>query len=116
MFEKKIRLDENFLDYVPVRKVGWDRDEQGKVYLKKEKTRNKLIIKFIDLFNRSHFINIHLDQLGTSAWLLVDGKRDVRRISKMMKMEFSEDSQQLEERLGFFFALLRKNNFIDLTQ
>ncbi len=116
MFEKKIRLEKNFLDYVPVRKVEWERDEQGKVYLKKEKTRNKLMKKIIDLFNRSHFINLHLDQLGTSAWLLIDGKRKVREISEMMKSEFSEDLQQLEERLGFFFVLLKKNNFIDLTQ
>jgi hypothetical protein len=116
MFEKKIRLEGNFLDYVPVRKVEWERDEQGKVYLKKEKTRNKLMKKIIDLFNRSHFINLHLDQLGTSAWLLIDGKRKVREISEMMKAEFSEDLRRLEERLGFFFVLLKKNNFIDLTQ
>ncbi|MFC2154886.1 hypothetical protein ACFLRB_00135 [Acidobacteriota bacterium] len=116
MFEKKIRLEENFLDVVPVRKVEWDHDEQGKVYLKKEKTRNKLMKKIIDLSHKSQFINIHLDQLGTSAWLLVDGKRNVRRISEMMKTEFNEDLRKLEERLGFFFALLKKNNFIDLTQ
>jgi hypothetical protein len=116
MFEKKIRLEENFLDVVPVRKVEWDRDEQGKVYLKKEKTRNKLMKQILDLFNRSHFINIHLDHLGTSAWLLSDGKRNVRRICEMMRAEFGEDLRQLEERLGFFFTLLEKNNFIDLTQ
>ena len=72
--------------------------------------------KAIALFHANQFINIHLDQLGTSAWLLIDGKRTIRRISEKMKTEFGEDLQQLDERLGFFFSLLKKNNFIDLTQ
>jgi len=111
-----MRLDENFLDFVPVRKVEWDRDEAGKVFLKKEKTGSRFMKKVIDLFHMNPFIYIHLDRLGTSAWLLSDGSRDIRRISEKMKVEFGEDLPQLDERLGFFFSLMKKNDFIELTQ
>lgn len=113
MFEKKVRIEDNFLDYVPVRKVEWEREENGKVYLIKEKSKNKLMKKIIDLFNKSQFFNIHLDKLGTSAWLLIDGKRSVYEINEKMKEEFGEDLYQAEQRLCLFFTLLKKNKFVD---
>lgn len=113
MFEKKVKIEDNFLDYVPVRKVDWKLNENGKVYLIKEKTKNKLLKKIIDLFNKSQFFNIHLDQLGTSAWLLVDGKRNVYEINEKMKEEFVDDLYQPEQRLCYFFSILKKNKFVD---
>jgi hypothetical protein len=113
MFEKKVKIANNFLDYIPVRKVDWGRGKKAKVYLLKEKTKNKSMNKLIDLLNMNRHVKIYLDELGASAWLLIDGKRNVHEISEQMKVDFGEDLTQAQQRVIFFFVLLKKNKFID---
>jgi hypothetical protein len=115
MSDKKTGPADNFLDYIPVRKIEWQQDENGRVYLIKEKTRNKLLKKIIDFFNKSQFFRIHLDRIGSSAWLLIDGKRSIYDIHREMKAEFGEEFHQSEQRLCFFFAMLKKNKFLDFN-
>lgn len=104
---------ENFLDYIPVKKIEWAQDDSGKVYLIKERTQNKFVKKMIEWFNRSPVFYIHLDEYGTVAWLAIDGKRTINDISLIMKGEFGEKMVQAEERLSHFIGMLKKNNFID---
>lgn len=110
MTQKKTK--ENYLDRIPVKNIDWEKDEQGKVYLVKEKTRNKLLKKIIDLFDRRQFFYIHLDDLGTAAWLLCDGRRSIFEISRQMQTEKGETFNQAEIRVAQFFAMLNKNKFI----
>ncbi len=113
MADTKTGTVDNFLDYIPVRKIEWQQDEKGRVYLIKEKTRNKLLKKIIDFFGKSRFFRIHLDRIGSCAWLLTDGKRSIYDIHREMKAEFGEELHQSEQRLCFFFAMLQKNKFLD---
>ena len=115
MFKKRVKIEDNFLDFIPVRKVDWEQDEKGKVCLLNEKTKNKFIKKIIGLFNKSQHIHIHLDELGTSAWLLIDGKRTVQKINEKMKGEFGEELTHSQQRLVYFFVLLKKNKFIGFS-
>ena len=71
--------------------------------------------KIIALFNKSQYINIHLDELGTSAWLKIDGKRNVHEINEKMKAEFGDELTQVQQRNVFFFNLLKNNKFIDFS-
>lgn len=115
VFVAKIAMkrEKNFLDYVPVRNIEWAQDDDGKVYLIREKTKNKFIKKLIDRFNRSQFVYLHLDELGTAAWLAINGKRTVREICEAMNEPFGEKLEQAEHRLSYFMGMLKKNNFID---
>jgi len=108
-----MKKEENFLDYIPVKNIEWAQDDEGRVFLTKERTKNKLLRKMIDWFNRSQVIYIHLDEQGTAAWLAIDGQRTVEKICRVMEEQFGEKMVQPEERLSFFMGMLKRNNFID---
>ncbi len=105
----------NFLDYIPVKNIDWKQDEEGKVYLIKERTKNKLLKKLIDRFKRDQYFYIHLDDLGTAAWLAIDDKRTVLQISQILETQFSdggEQFEQAEQRVSHFMGMMKRNEFI----
>ncbi len=104
---------ENFFEHIPVRNIEWDKDEKERVYLIKEKSKKKFMKKIIWFFNKSQVFKIHLDELGTSAWLLIDGKRNVYEIIQEMKKNHEGKFDQAEQRVSNFFILLKKNKFVD---
>lgn len=106
--------EKNFLDYIPVRNIDWKKDEEGTVYLVKERTKNKLLKKLIDWFKRDQYFYIHLDDLGTAAWLAIDGKRTVLQISHVMRTQLGDDVVQIEQRVSHFMGMMKRNEFIKL--
>jgi len=108
----KMEKKDNFLDYVPVRNCPWDKDGQGHVYLIKEKTKKKLLKKFIGWIGRSQDFHIHLDELGSAAWLAADGRRTILAISETLKQDGSGTIKQFEPRLAKFFAMLARDGFV----
>jgi len=103
---------DNFLDYVPVQNCPWGTDEKGKVYLIKEKSKNKLLKKIISVLGRKQDFHIHLDELGTAAWLEADGKKTILEIGTALKPVFGEKIAPAEQRLARFFAMLARDLFV----
>jgi hypothetical protein len=103
---------DNILDYVPVQNCQWGTDEKGKVYLIREKTKNKLLKKIIGWLGRSQDFHIHLDELGSAAWLQADGQRTILAISLTLKQAFAEKVEPAETRLAHFFVLLARDHFV----
>ena len=103
---------DNILEYVPVQNCPWGTDDKGHVYLIKEKTKNRLLKKIIGWLGRSQDFHIHLDELGSAAWLQADGERTVLAISSVLKNEFAEKIEPAETRLAHFFALLVRDRFV----
>ncbi|HOW45981.1 MAG TPA: PqqD family protein [Candidatus Aminicenantes bacterium] len=103
---------DNFLDYVPLRNCPFGTDDKGRVYLVKEKTKSKLLKKIILALGRSQEFHIHLDELGTAAWLAVDGRRTILEIAAGLKSAAGGAVDQAEPRLAKFFAMLARDGFI----
>lgn len=95
-----------------MRNIDWKQDDEGEVYLIKERTRNRLLKKLIDWFHRDQFFYIHLDDHGTAAWLAIDGERTVSEIIAIMKERFGEDLDQADQRVSHFMGMLKRNDFI----
>ncbi len=108
----KMGNKDNFLEYVPIQNCPWDRDKDGKVFLIKEKTRNKLLKKVIGWLGRSQDFHIHLDELGSAAWLAADGRRTILQIVAGMTSPDGAVIEQAEGRLAKFFALLARDGFV----
>jgi hypothetical protein len=104
--------EDNILDYVPVQNCPWGTDEKGNVYLIKEKTKNKFLKKIISALRRSQEFHIHLDELGSAAWLAADGRRRILDITAVMKSASGAGIEQAEGRLARFFALLVRDGFV----
>jgi hypothetical protein len=103
---------DNILDYVPVQNCQWGTDDKGKVYLIKEKSKNKLLKKIIGWLGRSQDFHIHLDELGSAAWLQADGQRTILAIGLILKQTFAEKIEPAETRLARFFAVLARDHFV----
>lgn len=103
---------DNILEYVPVQNCPWDRDEKGRVFLIKEKTKNKLLKKIIGWLGRNQDFHIHLDDLGSAAWLESDGQRTILQIAAILKQTFAARIEPAEPRLARFFAMLARDGFV----
>ena len=105
---------DNFLDFVPDRIIDWDfeKDRKDKVYLIKERTKSKILKRIISALGRDQFFHIHLDEFGSYAWLSIDGKKTIGEIVLLMKERFKDKIEPAEQRVSYFFGMLKKNDFI----
>lgn len=112
---KKNVAQENFLEKIPVHKEGinWSSDSEGKVTLEME---NKGIANRIaqKLIKKPKISYIHLDENGSFIWPLIDGKRDVFEIGKLVEEHFGEKANPLYERLSQYIRTLEKYGFIEI--
>jgi len=117
MKKKKIVIPENYLEKIPVKtsSIDWSTDDKGIVTLKIENTgwANRLA-QFI-LF-RPKFSYVHLDKNGSFVWPLIDGKKSITEIGKLVDAEFGEEAHPLYERLAQFFRVLDSYHFIHWTE
>jgi hypothetical protein len=103
---------DNILDYVPVQNCQWDMDGKGHVFLIKEKTKNKLLKKIIGWLGRCQDFHIHLDELGSAAWLQADGQRTILEIGVILRQTLAAKIEPAETRLAQFFAMLARDRFV----
>lgn len=111
---KKNIKDENYLEKKPVCKEGlnWSKDESGNVTLEMENkgVANRIMQKLIKKPKISY---IHLDEMGSFIWPLMDGEKDILEIGKFVEEHFGEKANPLYERLSQYFKTLEKYNFIE---
>ena len=111
---KKNIKEENYLEKKPVCKNGlnWSKDENGNVTLEMENkgVANRIMQKLIKKPKISY---IHLDEMGSFIWPLMDGEKDILEIGKFVEEHFGEKANPLYERLSQYFKTLEKYNFIE---
>ena len=107
----------NLLNFVPIRKYKWSRQEKNKelVRILKPRFDSKLGKRFGNKFNIKETYNINLDEYGTAVWRLIDGKQTVHEIGEMLKTEFGDSVEPLYPRLAAFLRILEANSAIELT-
>ena len=103
---------DNILDYVPVQNCPWGKDDRGNVFLIRKKTKSKLLTKIISWLGRSQEFHIHLDELGSAAWLAADGRCTILEIGAVLKPAFGDRIAPAEPRLARFFAMLARDGFV----
>lgn len=112
--KKKNINSENYLEKKPVCREGlnWSKDENGNVTLEME---NKGIANRIaqKLIKKPKISYIHLDEIGSFVWPLMDGEKDILEIGKFVEEHFGEKANPLYERLSQYFRTLEKYNFIE---
>lgn len=113
---KKQKQSGNFLDKKPSRKDGidWTTDKDGIVTLE---INNKGFFNFLaqKLFKKPKISYIHLDEMGSFVWPLIDGEKDITELGKMVDEHFGEKAQPLYERLAKYFMILESYGFITLS-
>ena len=104
---------DNYLDYVPAvsPRHTWDVEENGSVTIHMEH-RGVYATIAQKLFHRPRVSHIHLDEMGSFVWPLMDGEKDIIKLGELVEAEFGEEANPLYERLAKFFQILDSYNFI----
>ena len=114
MRKKKIVIQRNYLEKVPVRKpdIKWTTDENGIITLEVENKgwANKFAQVF---FKRPRVSFIHMDELGSFLWPKLDGEKNIIDLGKDVKEKFGDAAEPLYERLARFFQILDQCHFIN---
>lgn len=110
---KKVDSNQNYLDKKPLRKDGinWNSDQNGIVTLEIENKGfyNRIAQK---LFKKPKISFIHLDEMGSFVWPIIDGEKDITEIGKLVDGHFGEKAHPLYERLSKYFQILESYGFI----
>ena len=114
MKKKRIVIQRNYLEKIPARpdNIGWETDEDGKVTLSIENKgwANRIAQKF---FGRPKVSYVHLDEMGSFIWPLLDGKRNIIELGKLVEDHFGEKAHPLYERLARYFQIMDSYHFIN---
>ncbi len=104
--------NENYLNRRPKRNeiLSWSvSDNQVTI-----KIENRGLLKRITqiLFKKPKISYIHLDEIGSFVWPIIDGEKDIIEIGATVKAKFGEDAEPLYERLAKYFQILDSYGFI----
>ena len=110
---KKQKAGQNYLERIPARAAGidWKTDESGIVTLEVPNTgwANRVAQK---LFRRPKVSYIHLDELGSFVWPLIDGEKNIIELGVLVKEQFGEKAEPLYPRIAKFFEILKSYGFV----
>lgn len=114
MKKKKNVISQNYLEKIPARPehIKWLTDENGIVTLDVENTGifNRVAQKLLKKPKVSH---IHLDEMGSFVWPLLDGEKNILELGRLVEAEFGENANPLYERLAKYFQILDSYQFIE---
>ncbi|MBQ2675924.1 MAG: PqqD family protein [Clostridia bacterium] len=105
----------NYLENIPVARadINWSKGDDDKVTLEIE---NKGVFNRIaqKLFKKPKISYIHLDEMGSFVWPVIDGERNIVEIGKLVDEHFGETAHPLYERLAKFFQILESYGFVSM--
>lgn len=112
---RKILKSTSMLDLTPIRKIEHKLDDAGMAILQYPKFKNKKVSKYM-LGNRTPFIHMKLDEIGTASWLLIDGKKKVSEIIDVLIEQFGDRIMPAHDMLGKFLSQLYNNKYISFQE
>ncbi len=113
----KKKSDQNYLERIPARpsSLNWSMDAKGMVTLEIENTgwANRIAQK---LFKRPKFSYVHLDEMGSFLWPLLDGQTTITDLGLQVKEQFGSKAEPLYPRLAKYFQILDSYHFVEWKQ
>lgn len=105
----------NYLELVPERTehISWDCSDDGRVTLYIE---NKGFFNWVlqRLMKKPKISQVHLDEIGSFVWQLIDSKRDMIAIGVLTEEHFGDKIKPTYERLAEFFRSAEDCGFVKL--
>lgn len=117
MKKNKEIINENYLERIPKRpdKFTYTVSDEGIVTLNIENKGifNKIAQKF---FRKPKISYVHLDEMGSFIWPIMDGKMDITEIGKLVEEKFGDAANPLYERLAKYFQILDSYGFVEWVE
>jgi hypothetical protein len=102
----------NLLELTPQPVVGWSEDD-GRVVLRLQSPERPWRTPVEWLNYKMSAKSVRLDEVGSFAWKLLDGRRTVGQVAEELRVEFGEKVEPAEERLGEMIRMLHRGGMID---
>lgn len=111
----KENKDDNFLLYIPSKRLTTFEVNKGKVLLIFH--HNKPIEKFVRwMVKKPYTSDMQLDDLGSLVWLSINGESTVYEIGEILKEKFGKGCEPVYDRLIMFIRYLHKRGWITLDR
>jgi len=101
----------NLLELAPRRVAPWS-ESGGRVVLQVEAPERPWRTPLDWLSYKMSTKKVRLDEVGSFAWKLLDGRRTVAQVAQKLRVEFGEQVDPAEERLGEMIRMLRRGGMI----
>lgn len=112
---RRTHSDINYLDLTPSRQLDFEIYEENLVKIKIPRFKSPFMKHFIPK-NKSQYLKVKLDKLGSEVWMAMDGKNKVAEIIDQLSEKFGEQIQPAEERITKFLTNLYQNKFITFNE
>lgn len=112
MKKKEKPISENYLTKVPIRneELTWSvEDGIVTLHIENKGVFNRVAQKLLKKPKVSH---VHLDEMGSFVWPIIDGEKDIIAIGEQVKSHFGDKAEPLYERLAKYFHILASYEFI----
>lgn len=108
---KKIDL----LPLYPKRTVDFSINDKGVAVLQFPRFRGRILGRILQpLLKGKPYIFLHLDDIGTHAWQMMDGAKSVEMIIDEMTEHFGERVEPAVQRVSAFVVMLQRSKAVDL--
>lgn len=116
-FERRKKLKKaNYLELTPVHLMKYHADENNLVTIQIPKFTSQFSMKYIMPKLKNPYIKLKLDELGSAAWLEIDGKKRVSEIAENLSKKYGSKIQPVEERLTKFLTQLYEQRLITFEE
>jgi hypothetical protein len=102
----------NYLEMIPVRNVSGFVKEEDRITLLVPKFKSARMQKWLIPSRRSPHFRIHLDEIGSAVWELIDGERNAGQICDALSEKGLMGAESPEDRVTRFLSKLYHSRFI----
>jgi hypothetical protein len=103
--------DVNLLELAPRRVTEWSEDD-GRVVLRLQPPADRWRAPLKWLSYKMSAKSVRLDEVGSLAWMLFDGRRTVAQVAEELRATFGERVEPTEERLGVLVRMMHRGGRI----
>ena len=111
-----MKNNDNYLEKVPkkAQHISWSvKDDMVTLEIENKGVFNRIAQK---LFKKPKISYVHLDEMGSFLWPLIDGSENLIDLGKQVEAQFGDKAQPLYPRLAKYFQLLDSYKFISWNE
>jgi len=113
---RKILKHANFLELHPIVRYKWEAGDQDLINVLIPKFEQSFWNFFVPRRMLDHHFTLHLDELGSATWKLMDGSRTVNTICDLLSEQFGEKIHPAQERITKYMSQLYQRDLISFNE
>jgi hypothetical protein len=116
---RKILKNINYLDLTPVRLMEDQLTDDGRIDILLPRFNRRFWREIYRNSKKGAYIHIHLDEIGSAIWLLIDGQKKVIKIYdelNEMKADKLQPEEETEKRVTQFLSMLYQERYISFRE